>query len=128
MDKLVGFLGKLLYCVPFLVFGLGHLTNASSMAGMVPAYIPGGVLWIYVTGVAMILAALAILSGKQARNACFGLAAMLLVFMVTIHLPGMSTQDPGMKMMSLGNFLKDLGLMGAALFLATTYQEKEKKA
>src|SRR5580692_2242702 len=106
MDKLMTFLGRVIYAVPFLAFGANHLLNAGQMAGMVPSYIPGGIFWIYFTGAAMVLAALAIITGKQGRNACFGLALMLLVFIVTIHSPGLS--NPQMKMMSMVNLLKDM--------------------
>ncbi len=121
MDKLTGFVGRIIYAIPFLGFGFGHLSNAGKMAGYVPSYIPGGVFWIYFTGVAMILAALAIITGKQGRNACLGLALMLLIFIVTIHLPGLS--NPEMKMMSMMNFFKDMGLMGGALVIAGTFKK-----
>jgi len=121
MDKLTGFVGRVLYALPFLGFGFGHVMNAGQMGNMVPSYIPGGVFWIYFTGVAMILAALAIITGKQGRNACFGLAVMLLVFIVTIHLPGMS--NPQMKMMAMMGFFKDTSLMGAALVIAGTFKK-----
>jgi len=68
----------------------------------------------------MVLAALAIITGKQGRSACFGLALMLLVYIVTVHLPGLS--NPAMKMMSMINLLKDTGLMGACLFMAGTFK------
>jgi putative oxidoreductase len=121
MDKLTTFLGRVIYAVPFLAFGAGHLMNAGQMAGMVPSFIPGGIFWIYFTGVAMVLAALAIITGKQGRNACFGLAVMLLIFIVTIHLPGMA--NPQMKMMSMMSLFKDTGLMGAALVIAGTFKK-----
>lgn len=121
MDKLMNFLGRLIYTIPFLGFGAMHLKNGSQMGGMVPSYIPGGVFWIYFVGVAMILASLAIITGKQGRNACFGLALMLLVFIVTVHLPGMS--NPQTQMMSMMGLLKDSGLMGAALVIAGTFKK-----
>ncbi len=124
MDKLTGFVGRVLFCVPFLGFGLNHVMNAGQMAGMVPKTIPGGVFWIYFTGIAMILGALAVITGKQGRAACFGLASMLLIFIVTIHLPGMSNPDANLKMMSMVNLMKDTGLLGAALALAGTYKDK----
>ncbi|HEY5039587.1 MAG TPA: DoxX family protein, partial [bacterium] len=65
MNKLTGMLGRVMYAFPFLGFGAGHLMNAGQMGGMVPAFIPGGIFWIYFTGVAMILAALAIITGIQ---------------------------------------------------------------
>jgi putative oxidoreductase len=123
MDKFLLFVGRVIYSIPFLFFGFGHLTNAGKMAGIVPPFIPGGVFWVYFTGVAMILAALAVITGKQGRNACFGLAVMLLIFIVTIHVPGLS--NPEMKMMAMMGLFKDMGLMGAALAIAGTFTQKK---
>ncbi|HVM33481.1 MAG TPA: DoxX family membrane protein [bacterium] len=125
MEKLLAVIGRVIYSAPFLVFGLNHLTNAPAMGAMVPAFIPGGILWIYFTGAAMVLAALAIITGLQARNACFGLALMLALFIALIHLPGMA--DPQTHMMSLVNVLKDTGLLGGALVVASTFPPKKAK-
>jgi putative oxidoreductase len=121
MDKLTIFIGRVIYAIPFLGFGLGHLFNGGQMGGMVPSFIPGGVFWIYFTGVAMVLAALAIITGKQGRAACFGLVVMLLVFIVTMHLPGLA--NPQMKMMAMMSLFKDMGLMGGALVIAGTFKK-----
>ena len=117
MDKVLNLVGRILYSVPFVLFGLGHLMNPGQMAGMVPSYIPGGVVWVYVTGAAMILAAVAIITGIQARLACFGLSLLLLIYILTIHLPGMS--DPNVKMMATMMLFKDTGLLGGALVIAS---------
>ena len=122
MDKMTTMIGRIIYALPFLGFGAGHLMNAGSMGAMVPAFIPGGVFWIYFTGVAMVLAALAIITGIQGRNACFGIALMLLVFIVTMHLPGLA--NPQMKMMAMMSLFKDTGLMGGALVIAGTFPKK----
>lgn len=121
MDKLIGFLGRVIYCVPFLLFGVIHIKTGANMAGMVPSFIPGGVFWIYFTGVAMIAASIAIITGKQGRNACFGLVLMLLIFIITIHLPGLS--NPQVKMIAMMSLLKDTGLMGGALVIAGTFKK-----
>jgi len=121
MEKLLSFVGRVIFAVPFLLFGANHLMSASAMAPMVPPYVPGGIFWIYFSGAAMVLAALAIITGKQARSACFGLALMLLIFIVTIHFPGLS--DPQMKMISMINLLKDTALLGASLFMAGTFKK-----
>ena len=52
MNILTGVVARVVFAIPFLGFGIGHLMNASMMSGMVP--IPGGILWIYVTGVALL--------------------------------------------------------------------------
>ncbi len=48
---------RLLYAIPMALFGILHFMNASDMAGMVPSFIPGGVFWVYLTGLGLILAA-----------------------------------------------------------------------
>ena len=121
MDKLVGFIGRVIFSLPFLVFGINHVAKADQMAAWVPAFIPGGVIWIYVTGIAMIVAALAIITGKQGRGACYGLALMLLIFIAAVHLPGLA--NPQTQMMSFVNLLKDMSLMGGALVIAGTFKK-----
>lgn len=114
--KNLGMLGKILFCIPFLAFGIMHLMNANQMAGLVPSYFPGGVMWIYITGLAEIAAAVSILSGKQTKLATTLLAVMLIIFVLTIHLPGVS--NPETQHMAMSNLLKDLGLAGAALMMS----------
>ncbi len=119
MKNSLGLIGKILFCIPFLAFGLMHLTKANDMAGMVPSMFPGGVIWIYITGLAELLAVISILSGKQTRLACLLLAALLLIFVLTMHLPGLSNPDMMMQQMAMAGMLKDLGLAGAALIIAS---------
>ena len=98
-------LGRILLGIPFLVFGMMHFPGADQMAGMVPAWIPGGVFWVYFTGVANIAAGVAFIT-----------ALMMIVFILAIHLPGMS--NPATAQMSMMSILKDLGLAGGALLMA----------
>ena len=106
--------GKYLLAIPMAVFGIFHFMNGPAMAGMVP--IPGGVIWVYLTGAALIGAAAAIILDKKAKLASFLLAVLLLVFVLTIHLKGAMGGDQ-MAVMSL---LKDLAIAGGALVFAGT--------
>ena len=54
MNFLTSTLGRALLSLPFFAFGIGHFANAGAMAGMVPSYVPGGVLWVYLTGAALL--------------------------------------------------------------------------
>lgn len=108
-------LGRILYALPFAVFGLLHFMNASAMAGMVP--LPGGVFWVYLTGVALIAAAVSLLIGKYARLAALLLGVMLFIFALSIHLPNLIGGDQA----SMSSLLKDFALAGAAWALADTY-------
>ncbi len=122
MKTLTGIAARALYGLPFVVFGLFHLSAGGKMAGMVPSYVPGGAFWIYFTGACMLAAGLAILTGIQGRLAALLLAVLLLVYILTIHLPGLS--NPAMRQMNLMELLKDTGLMGGALALAGNLGKK----
>lgn len=110
-------LGRFLLAIPMAIFGIFHFMGAEGMSKMVP--IPGGVIWVYLTGIALIAAAVSIIMQKKARLASTLLAVMLLLFVFFIHLPGaMAGGDSGqMSMMSL---LKDLAIAGGALIYAGT--------
>lgn len=119
MSKL-GTIGRYLYALPLIVFGSMHFMQGSAMAGMVP--IPGGVLWVYLTGAALIAAAIAILIGKWAVLATGLLGLMLLSFALTIHLPGvLSAADAAAQQASMSNMLKDTALAGAAWVLSGVF-------
>lgn len=62
-------------------FGIDHFTGVHLVAAMVPSWMPGGGnFWAVLTGVAFVLAGLAILSGVLDVLAARLLALMLLVF------------------------------------------------
>lgn len=119
MNALTGSAARIIYGLPFAIFGLFHFMNAGQMAGMVPSWIPGGVFWVYVTGLALIAASVSIITQKQMRMATLGLAAMLLIFVLTIHLPAVI----GGNQAAMSRLLKDTALMGAALMLAGSAEE-----
>ena len=112
MQALTTTVARILFAIPFGIFGLFHFMNAGAMAGMVP--IPGGVLWIYVTGIGLLLACVSIIIKKQDRLASLLLALMLVLFIFTMHLPNAMGGDQ----MAMINLLKDLGLTGGALTYA----------
>lgn len=115
----IGTVGRYLYAAPFAVFGLFHFMNGSAMASMVPGFVPGGVFWVYLTGAALIAASVAIMAGKMGSLAATLLGVMLLLFAVTIHLPGViNAADQAAMQASMSSMLKDLALAGGAFVLA----------
>ena len=104
---------RVLFAIPFAVFGAMHFMFAGKMQGAVPAFIPGGVIWVYVTGAFLILAAIALIINKFAKVAAYLLGLMLLLFVLTIHLPAVMGGDQG----AMPNLLKDFSLMAAAMFI-----------
>lgn len=114
-------IGRYLYALPFGVFGLFHFMNAGQMAGMVP--IPGGQFWVYLTGLAMLAACVSILIETKARLACILLGVLLLIYVLSIHLPAVIG---GEMQPSMTNLLKDLALAGGAWFVAGSYEEGDE--
>jgi len=111
--------GKFLLALPLAVFGVFHFLGANDMAGMVPSYLPGGVIWVYLTGAALVAASAAILLDKMAKLACVLLAVMLVVFVLTIHLQGAMSGDQS----ATASLLKDLAIAGGALIYAGTQKD-----
>lgn len=106
--------GKYMYAVPMAIFGLFHFMNGNDMAGMVPSFIPGGVFWVYLTGLALIAAAVAIIIGKKAKLATQLLGLMLLLFALLIHLVSVMNGND----MSMPSLLKDMALAGGAWYMS----------
>ncbi|MCE9597727.1 MAG: DoxX family membrane protein [Spirochaetia bacterium] len=115
MHTLTRVVGRILFGIPFLIFGVFHFLNATALVGAVPAYLPAPAVFVYLTGAAMILAGVSILSKIKIRMACLLLAVLLLIYIVLVHVPGLPNQ------MSVGSLLKDLALLGGALTLAGNY-------
>ncbi|HHM01816.1 MAG TPA: DoxX family protein [Caldithrix abyssi] len=111
MNILTGALARYLFALPFGIFGLFHFMNGNAMTGMVP--LPGGIFWVYLTGLALIAACVSILIDKQAKLATLLLGIMLLVFALLVHLPGVLNAET--MQASMPNLLKDTALAGAAL-------------
>lgn len=124
MNSTLRKVGRYLYAIPFAIFGILHFMNASAMAGMVP--FPGGVFWIYLTGLAMIAAAVSFIIQKKVKLAGILLGIMLLIFVLSIHLPGViGAEGPQAMQASMSSLLKDLGLAAAAFYIAGTFTDED---
>ena len=108
-------LGKYLFALPLLVFGLMHYMSADQMAGMAP----GGAIMVYFTGTCLLAGSIAIMIGKYDKLASILKALLLLLFLIP-HVQGMmSAPDEGTKAMQLINILKNISMAGGALVCAT---------
>ena len=113
-------IGRIVFAIPFAVFGMMHLMMANDMAGMVPGWVPGGVFWVYLTGLALIAATVSLITKKHIYLASKLLAILLFVFVMTIHLPALLGGDQ----MAMSSMLKDMSLAGGALLIAGLFKDK----
>lgn len=117
--------GRIVFGLPFIAFGVLHFQNAEMMAGLVPPYVAalgGGVLWVYVTGLVLIASGFALVANRYVMYAGYALTGFLLATTVLVHLPPVL----GGNMNGAGNFLKDAALLGASLMLLGTVREARK--
>jgi len=69
-------------------------------------WLPGGIFWVYFTGLAMLAACICIVTDKFVAETCLGLAILLVVFIAAIHIPGLMNE--GTARMATASLLKDV--------------------
>ena len=105
-------IAEILFALAFAVFGLLHLKYASGFKAGVPSFMPGDQsIWVYITGIGFLAAAIAIIINKYKKLACYLLAVMLIIFVLTIHLM------PAIKDHNYPQLLKDGALAMAAIVI-----------
>lgn len=109
--------GRIVFGLVLIIFGVFHFMKAGDMAGMIPDFMPAREILVYVTGAALILAAISGMAKIANKAAGLLLALMLLLFIIFIHAPGLKAEAT--KMMAMTGILKDLGFIGAALMIAS---------
>jgi len=116
--KKLAFIGRLLFALPFGVMGLNHFLMTDVFIGMMSSFIPGGAFSVLLTGALLILGCILIILNKNLRIVCFGLAGLLFIFILTIHIPGLFSLDLKVVQTHLIELLKDTSLMGSAILIA----------
>ncbi|MCG8410054.1 MAG: hypothetical protein MI739_02090 [Bacteroidales bacterium] len=118
--------GRVLFALPFGIFGLNHFFMIDFYTGMLTSFVPGSGFTILLTGIALIAASISIIIKRYIKLSCILLAVLLLIFILTIHMPKLSSEHD--KMFALVALLKDTALMGGALMIAGIYQKSEQEA
>lgn len=116
--KKLAILGRILFALPFGIMGLNHFLMKDVFIGMMSSFIPGGAFTVLLTGALLILGCISIILNKNLRIVSFGLAGLLLIFILTIHIPGLFSTDPKLVQTALIELLKDTALMGSAVMIA----------
>lgn len=125
--KTVGQIGRIIYGLPFIVFGSFHFMQAQSMAESMLSGWPFAEFLVYLTGVALILAGISVVFRIMDKLAMLLLGILLFIFVIAIHIPGIiGAADQQAMQQSMTSLLKDLSLGGAAWFMAAQFS-KEKQ-
>jgi uncharacterized membrane protein len=110
--------GRLLFAASLVVFGALHFIYAAPFAKLIPAWIPFHLFWIYFFGVALVAAAVSLVTGIAARLAATLCGLMLFLWVMTLHLPRCLGQlDNGDEWTSM---LVAVAVGGSAWIMAAT--------
>jgi len=116
-------IGRILFAVPFALFGINHFLMMDYYLGMLTSFIPLGAYTIIITGLMLIITSISIITGKFVKFSTITLAILLFLFIVTIHIPHLFVESE--RTVTLIALLKDISLMGGSLMIAGIYSEEE---
>jgi len=124
-------LGRIIFAIPFLIFGINHFFNWEMLALLYNTFIPIGVYTNIIVGLALIAVAISIIIKKFVRLSCLLLAGLLFIFILTIHIPqlffNIAPENMDFKfvhILAMTNLLKDFALMGGAILIAGIYPKE----
>jgi uncharacterized membrane protein YphA (DoxX/SURF4 family) len=86
-------LGRVFVASALACFGAEHMVNIGPFSPMVPRWIPFHPFWVVFVGLALLAAGLSLAWNRYTRLSSTLTAVMLLIFVLTIHIPG-SAADP----------------------------------
>jgi len=109
--------GRILFALPFVLFGINHFIMMDYYLGMLTSFIPLGAYTIILTGIMLIAAGVSIITKKFVTQSAIALAILLFMFILTIHVPHLvrGTADKTVTLIAL---LKDISLMGGSIMIA----------
>ncbi len=116
-------IGRILFALPFAVFGVNHFIMKDYYLGIITSFIPLGAYTILLTGLMLIAVSISIIIKKYIKFSTIILAILLFLFITTIHIPHLiSGNDQTITLIAL---LKDISLMGGSLMISGIYSEEE---
>lgn len=109
-------IGRIIFSLMFIASGVGHLAQTADSAAYAESKgLSNATLMVQVSGVALLLGGLGVITGFWIDLALLGLAALLLIMAVTMHafwkLDGPEQQN------EMAMFMKNLTLAGACIVM-----------
>ncbi len=109
-----------------IVFGADHFIYTTFVASLVPAWIPGHVFWTYFAGLALIAAGVGIIINVKARLAATMLGAMLLTWVIILHIPRAIADPYGRIGNEVTSVFEALAFSGIAFILGRILPKREE--
>jgi uncharacterized membrane protein YphA (DoxX/SURF4 family) len=122
-------IGRFFYGFAIAGLGLQQFFYSDFRPVFLPAWrshLPGLAIWAYAGGIALILAGLAIIVGRNTKMVSLILGGIFLALFLFCHVPYEIINDPYSKHLGVWtNPLKELALAGGAFIIAGSVREQE---
>lgn len=109
MKKVIEHIGRALFSLSFIGFGINHFRKTEKIAQYVPDYLPAHQIWVYITGILLILLGLLLLLNFKTKIISLGLAGLIAILTLLVYFP-----DPIHNKMAIAVYT---AFIGAALFI-----------
>jgi uncharacterized membrane protein len=115
-------LARFVFAFTLIIFGWQHFEYAAYLATLVPAWLPGHLLWIYFTGASFIAAGASIALKILGRLAATLLGLMFFLWVVVLHAPRVYASLRNADEWS--SLFVALAMAGASFLVASTLPNK----
>ncbi len=110
-------IGRILFSLPFILFGLNHLMKLDAMSGYAASKgVPAATFVVIVTGIMIIAGGLSVMLGYKAKLGAWLLVVFLVPTAFIMH-GFWGIEDAMMAQNEMAHFFKDLALAGGALLI-----------
>jgi hypothetical protein len=79
--------GRYFLAISMAIFGLGHFQVARFVAGLIPAWIPWHLFWVYFTGIGFVAAGVSLATKRSVPLAATLLGLMFVLWVALVHAP-----------------------------------------
>jgi uncharacterized membrane protein YphA (DoxX/SURF4 family) len=118
-------IGRWCFGLAFLQFALAHFMYGPFTANLIPAWYPGRLFLAYFVGCAHLAAALAVLTGIQARLAGRLLAVMFAIFVITLHISRALESEQSRGRGEWTSLMVAVAMCGASVIVALDAARRE---
>jgi uncharacterized membrane protein YphA (DoxX/SURF4 family) len=127
LSKLIP-IGTPVYALAIISYGIDHFLYGRGAADYIPSWIPGHIFWIYFAGVALLAAGIAILLNILRRPAAFLLGAMILIWVIILHIPKAITSPKDNETGEVTSAMLALAYCGIAFIIAAGPKKKTSRS
>lgn len=121
------YFGSVLFAIVMIEFGIDHFLYSTSIATLVPTWIPGQLFWTYLAGAALIASGASIILTIKHKLAGALLSAIIFIWFLVLHIPRALAFPDLAKGNEVVSAADALAFSGTALLIACFANSKKNE-